>query len=64
MEGLLEAGEAVQGPVHAGGPHEEAHRGETSQVHGKTMAGAVQLRTSLNLLSGIPQSNLVYLGIK
>lgn len=64
MEGLLETGEAVQGPVHAGGPHEEAHRGEASQVHGKTTAGAVQLRSSLNLLSGIQESNLVYLGIK
>ena len=27
--------EALQGPVHAGGPHAQAHRGEASQMHGK-----------------------------
>ena len=27
--------EALQGPVHAGGPHAQTHRGEAAQVHGK-----------------------------
>jgi hypothetical protein len=35
VEGLLQGGEALQGPVHVGRPHEKTHRRKTSQMHCK-----------------------------
>lgn len=39
--GLLKRAEALQSPVHAGGAHEAAHGGETSQMHCECAARAV-----------------------
>ena len=35
MDRLLQRGEAVQGPIHAGGSHEKTHWGKASQMHCK-----------------------------
>lgn len=35
LGGLLQGTEALQSPVHAGGPHAKTHRGKTAQVHGE-----------------------------
>ena len=37
--GLHQGGEAIQGPVHAGRSHQEAHWGEAAQVHGRFFVG-------------------------
>jgi hypothetical protein len=36
VEQLLQGGEAVQGAVHAGRPHEEAHGGKATPLHCKS----------------------------
>lgn len=37
MGGVLSRTEALQGPVYAGGTYAQAHRRETTQVHGKKL---------------------------
>lgn len=36
--GLLSRAEALQGAIHAGGPHAQAYWGKTPQVHSKDTA--------------------------
>lgn len=35
LGGVLTGAEALQGSVHAGGPHEASHGGEAAQMHSK-----------------------------
>lgn len=35
LGGVFAGAEALQGSVHAGGPHEASHGGEAAQVHSK-----------------------------
>lgn len=37
MGGVLSRTKALQGPVHAGGTYAQAHRRETTQVHGEKL---------------------------
>lgn len=38
MGGMLSRAEAIQGAIHAGGPHAEAYWGKAPQVHSKNTA--------------------------
>ena len=48
VEGLLPRGEAVQGTVHAGRAHAEAHWGEAAQMHGESKRFIVYCYQALN----------------
>ena len=37
LGGVFAGAEALQGPVHAGGPHEATHRREATQMHSKDL---------------------------
>lgn len=58
---VLSRAEALQGSVHAGGPHAQAHRGEAPQVHSKAPA-VCSLSARWKLLShGVCGSNVLLL---
>lgn len=42
LGGLLQGAEALQSPVHAGGPHAQTHRREATQVHGEVPTSQAQ----------------------